>query len=40
MFVVSKAEVDELFRAVEDRTSEDPIRARGQTMEAARVYGR
>src|SRR5258708_36364097 len=28
------------FRRVEDRAGEDRFRARGQTMEAARVYGR
>ena len=35
----SKDEVDEL-RTVEGRAREDRFRARGQTVEAARVYGR
>ena len=36
----SKAEVDELIDKVEDRAREDRFRARGQTVEAARVSGR
>jgi hypothetical protein len=38
--LASKAEVDELFAQWKAAQAKDRFRARGQTVEAARVYGR